>query len=138
VARSEPYDQRGFIVKRPYESMIVFDGTLPDDVLQKEQKQIEEIIKQHAQFEKTDVWGKRPLAYTIRKKKTGFVCLFTFEGDGDATVVALDKYIKLNTNILRHLTVVRDLKNEAARAAAATRKERVIPDVDQDDEDENE
>jgi len=122
-------------VKRPYESMIVFDGTLPDDVIQKEQKQIEELLKQNAQFDKIDVWGKRILAYTIRKKKTGFYCLFQFEGEGSA-VIALDKYIKLNTNVIRHLTVVRNLKNEAARAIAATRKERVIPDseLDMDDD----
>jgi hypothetical protein len=36
------------------------------------------------------------------------------------------------------MTVVRNLKNEAARAAAATRKERVVPesDVDMDEEQE--
>lgn len=118
-------------MKRPYESMVVFDGTLPDDVIQKEQKQIEELLKLNGQFEKMDVWGKRVLAYTIRKKKTGVYCLFLFEGEGTA-VLALDKYFKLNTNVLRHLTVVRNLKNEAARAAAATRKERVVPDADMD------
>lgn len=124
-------------MKRPYESMIVFDGTLPDDVIQKEQKQIEELLKQNSQFERTDVWGKRSLAYTIKKKKSGYYCLFLFEGEGSA-ITALDKYIKLNTNVLRYMTVVRNLKNEAARAAAATRKERVVPesDVDMDEEQE--
>jgi small subunit ribosomal protein S6 len=63
--------------------VIVFDGTLPDDVLQKEQQQIEEFLKSNATFEKTDVWGKRNLAYQIRKKKTGYYCMFLFEGDGE-------------------------------------------------------
>lgn len=117
--------------------MIVFDGTLPDDVIQKEQKQIEDLLKQNSQFERTDVWGKRVLAYTIKKKKSGYYCLFLFEGEGSA-ITALDKYIKLNTNVLRYMTVVRNLKNEAARAAAATRKERVVPesDIDMDEEQE--
>ncbi|HMA64353.1 MAG TPA: 30S ribosomal protein S6 [Chitinispirillaceae bacterium] len=123
-------------MKRPYESMVVFDGTLSDDVVQKEQKQVEELLKQHSAFEKTDVWGKRQLAYTIRKRRSGYYCLFFFEGEGDA-VTALDKYIKLNPNILRHLTVVRNLKNEAARAIAATRKERALPeDIDMDEDQE--
>lgn len=121
-------------MKRPYESMIVLDGSLPDDIIQKEQKQIEELLKQNASYEKTDVWGKRVLAYTIRKKKTGIFCLFLFEGEGSA-VIALDKYVKLNTNVLRHLTVVRNLKNEAARALASTRKERIVPDSDIDMDD---
>jgi small subunit ribosomal protein S6 len=121
-------------VKRPYESMVVLDGSLPDDIIQKEQKQIEELLKLNSSFEKTDVWGKRVLAYTIRKKKTGVFCLFLFEGEGSA-VIALDKYVKLNTNVLRHLTVVRNLKNEAARVIASTRKERIVPDSDIDMDD---
>jgi small subunit ribosomal protein S6 len=103
--------------------MVVFDGTLPEDVLQKEQKQIEEFIAKHAEFEKTDVWGKKALAYPVRKKRSGFYCLFLFSGSGDLASL-LEKHHKLNENILRHLTVVRDLKNEVARQNLALRKER--------------
>lgn len=110
-------------MKRPYESMVVFDGTLPEDVLQKEQKQIEEFIAKHAEFEKTDVLGKKALAYAVRKKRTGFYCLFLFSGSGDIASL-LEKHHKLNETVLRHLTVVRDLKNEVARQNLALRKER--------------
>ncbi len=114
-------------MKKPYESMIVFDGTLPDDVLQKEQQQIEEFLKSNSNFEKTDVWGKRNLAYQIRKKKTGYYCLFFFEGEGDV-VSALTRHIKLNEAVLRHLTVVRNVKNDAARAAVFARKDKAAED----------
>ncbi|NLL12218.1 MAG: 30S ribosomal protein S6 [Fibrobacter sp.] len=110
-------------MKKPYESVIVFDGTLPDDVLQKEQQQIEEFLKSNATFEKTDVWGKRNLAYQIRKKKTGYYCMFLFEGDGEV-VSGLTRLIKLNEAVLRHLTVVRNVKNDEARAAVFARKEK--------------
>jgi small subunit ribosomal protein S6 len=110
-------------LKKPYESVIVFDGTLPDDVLQKEQQQIEEFLKSNATFEKTDVWGKRNLAYQIRKKKTGYYCMFLFEGDGEV-VSGLTRLIKLNEAVLRHLTVVRNVKNDEARAAVFARKEK--------------
>ena len=110
-------------MKRPYESMVVFDGTLPEDVLQKEQKSFEELLSQNADFEKTDIWGKKTLAYPVRKKRTGFYCLFLFSGNGDI-VPAIDKHIKHNESILRHLTVVRDVKNDIARANIAQRKER--------------
>jgi small subunit ribosomal protein S6 len=118
--------------------VVVFDGTLPDDVLQKEQKLVEDIIKQNANLEKTDVWGKRALAFNIKKKKNGFYCLFLFEGEG-TVVTALDKYIKLNDHILRHLTVVRNVKNDIARAAAAARKEKVVEgDKSQNEDDSDE
>ncbi len=100
--------------KRPYETMVVFDGTLSEDVLHKEQKQIEELISRYADFEKTDVWGKRTLAYPIRKKQTGYYCLFLYSGTGEVVNI-LDKHFKLSDTVLRYLTVVRNLKNEEAR-----------------------
>ena len=110
-------------MKRPYETMIVFDGTLPDETLQKEQSQIEEFLKQNASYEKTDVWGKRTLAYAIGKKKLGYYCLFIFEGEG-GIVGAIERHIKLNEKVLRHLTTVRDVKNDAARVAFFEQKEK--------------
>ena len=112
-------------MKRPYESMIVFDGTLPDETLQKEQAQIEEFLKQNASFEKTDVWGKRSLAYSINKKKIGYYCLFLYEGEG-TIVNALEYHIKLNEQILRHQTVVRNVKNDAARVAFFEQKDKPV------------
>jgi small subunit ribosomal protein S6 len=110
-------------MKRPYELMVVFDGSLSEEVLQKEQKQIEDLISQHAEFEKVEVLGKKTLAYPIRKKRSGYYCLYLFSGIGDLVPV-FDKQIKLNEAILRHLTVVRDLKNEVARQNLALRRER--------------
>ncbi|KMQ52908.1 30S ribosomal protein S6p [Chitinispirillum alkaliphilum] len=109
-------------MKRPYESVIVFDGTLSDDTIQREQKQIEEFLSANADFEKADVWGKKALAYPIKKKRSGYYVLYLYEGEGNVPA-ALDKHIKLNESVLRSLTVLRDLKNEAARAAVVARKE---------------
>jgi small subunit ribosomal protein S6 len=101
----------------------VLDGTLPDEVIQKEQKQIEDFFKANAQFEKTDVWGKRALAYVMNKKRSGVYVHFQYSGEGNVPA-AFEKHIKLNENLLRHLTVVRNVKNDAAREALAARRER--------------
>jgi small subunit ribosomal protein S6 len=111
-------------VIRPYETAVVLDGTLSDDTIQREQGQLEEFFKAHSEFEKVDVWGKRALAYTIRKKKTGHYVVFIYRAEGDIAS-AFDKHVKLNEAVLRHLTVVRDLKNEAAREVFAARKEEI-------------
>lgn len=101
-------------MKRPYETVVVFDGTQNDDVLAREQGTIEEFLKKNAQFDKTLVWGKRQLAYEIRRKRLGCYCLFLYTGEGDV-VSRLEASIRLNQNILRHLTV---LHEDKARAAA--------------------
>jgi len=120
-------------VIRPYETAVLFDGTLSDDTIQKEQKHLEDFFKGNSEFEKVDVWGKRALTYTINKKKMGYYAIFYYKAES-AVPGAFEKHIKLNENILRHLTVVRDLKNDAAREALATRRERNdVEKVDADD-----
>jgi small subunit ribosomal protein S6 len=120
-------------VIRPYETAVVIDGTLSDDAIQREQEQLEAFFKSKSEFEKADVWGKRPLAYTIKKKKMGHYVLFVYKADGDIAA-AFDKHVKLNEAVLRHLTVVRDLKNEAAREAFAARKEEIKVDKPEDED----
>jgi small subunit ribosomal protein S6 len=105
--------------------MLIFDGTLPDEIVQKEQAEFEEFLKKNADFEKTDVWGKRTLAYSINKKKLGYYCLFLYEGEG-TIVGAIEYHIKLNDQILRHQTVVRNVKNDAARVAFFEQKDKPV------------
>lgn len=120
---------------RPYETVVIYDGTLSDEIIQKEQQAIEEVISQNAKIERVDVWGKRSLAYNINKKKTGHYFVFIYEGEG-SVVSAIEKHFKLNEKVLRHMTVIRNVKNDIARAAVASRKERPVIDRDDDDTDE--
>lgn len=112
-------------MKRPYETMIVFDGTHSEDTLRKEQLQIEEFLKGNAVFERTDVWGKRELAYAVRKKRVGYYCLFLYEGEGEA-IRSLERQLKLNERVLRYLTVVRNTENDAARTAFFAKRAKEI------------
>jgi len=93
-------------VIRPYEAVIVYDGTLPEETLRSEQEKVEQFLKKNAEFEQTEVWGKQPLAYEIRKKRTGNYLLFLFKGENDMPA-KLGKELKLNTAVLRFLCVVR-------------------------------
>ena len=96
-------------MKRPYETLIVYDGSLPEEVLEKEQKKIQDIISESDEFEKIDVWGRRELAYTINKKKVGVYVLFIYAGEG-SIVGKIERGIHLNEAVLRHITVIRDPK----------------------------
>jgi small subunit ribosomal protein S6 len=120
-------------VIRPYETAVVIDGTLSDDTIQREQDQLEAFFKSNSEFEKSDVWGKRALAYTINKKKIGHYVVFNYKASGDIAAL-FDKHVKLNEAVLRHLTTIRDLKNEAAREAFAARKEEIRIDKPEDED----
>lgn len=93
-------------MKRPYETMIVYDGTLPEETLQKEREAVEKFLRENADFEKIDLWGKRELAYEIRRKRVGNYSLFLYTSE--ATVPGqLEKTLKLNEHVLRYLSVRR-------------------------------
>jgi small subunit ribosomal protein S6 len=60
-----------------------------------------------AEVEKTDLWGKKRLAYPIKKQQEGFYALITFKISPDA-IKELDRVLSLKTAVLRHLVVAVD------------------------------
>jgi small subunit ribosomal protein S6 len=70
-------------------------------------------------IEKTDVWGRRRLAYQIGRYKEGIYVLHVIHGSGDL-VKELDRRLKVTDNIVRHLIV----RVDEDLTVAAHRKER--------------
>jgi small subunit ribosomal protein S6 len=94
--------------------MVIFDGSIDEDTLSKEVKSIEELLKENADYEKVDMWGRRQLAYEIEGKRSGYYSLFVFSGD-NTIVEKLEKHMKFNTNILRNMSVVRNPDKRTAK-----------------------
>ena len=65
-------------------------------------------------------WGKRKLAFPIRKRAMGVYYLFEYESDGDMAA-KLERMFKLNQNVLRYLIAQRD--PEKVITASADEKE---------------
>jgi len=51
-------------------------------------------------------WGKRRLAYEIKKHQEGYYLLFEFEGTLDVAKKC-ESYLNLQSTVLRHMTVKR-------------------------------
>ncbi|MBI4436328.1 MAG: 30S ribosomal protein S6 [Candidatus Omnitrophica bacterium] len=86
-----------------YEGLFI----VKSDLAQEEQKavfaQIEEpITKQGGTLETAQEWGRRPLAYTIRKKKEGMYYLVRFQLEPSGISVIKRNY-SLNESILGSL-----------------------------------
>lgn len=65
-------------------------------------------------------WGKRQLAYPIRKFTEGYYVLYEYESDSKDCVAGLEARLRLNESIMRFLTVRRDEE----RKSEARMKER--------------
>lgn len=72
-----------------------------------------EIITQgKGEITKTEFWGLRTLAYSIKKNRKGHYVLFNIDSPAP-TVKEMERQIGLNEDILRHLTLKLDaLDNE--------------------------
>jgi small subunit ribosomal protein S6 len=85
-----------------YESMIILNPDFTEEELQAENEKILSLIKSlGGEFLKTDDWGKRTLAYEIKKKREGYYLINYFRLD-TKKITELENQYKLNENILRY------------------------------------
>ena len=95
-------------MKRDYELVFVVDGSIPEDQAVKERESLEGFLTTNgAELNPVADWGKRQLAYEINKKKSGYYSFFTFSAEG-TIVEKIERNIKLNPKVIRHLLVVAD------------------------------
>lgn len=88
-----------------YEGLFVLDADLSDDALTKFQTQITgQITKLGGVVERSQAWGKRRLAYRIRRKRDGFYLLLLIRLAPSA-VAPLEQWARLQETILRQLVV---------------------------------
>lgn len=92
-------------MKREYETVVIFDGSMPEETIVKEKEKLEKFFKKNSEHIKTDVWGLRELAYKIKKKDKGFYIFFVYNTDAETTE-KLEKSLKLNQNVLRYMTTL--------------------------------
>lgn len=86
---------------RPYETMIVFDTSVDAQAIQAAlDRALETIRSGGGSPGAIDRWGKRPLAYEIKKRKEGYYVLVEFAGE-TSTVDELHRILTLSDEVLR-------------------------------------
>jgi small subunit ribosomal protein S6 len=112
--------------KRNYEMVFIVDPTVADDEVMRLSEGLQKIItSQGGSITKTEMMGKRQLAYEINHKKDGTYVLLEVEGSG-AEIAEVERRMRVNDQILRYMTIRVDearrraqkLKDRRARKAA--------------------
>lgn len=103
-----------------YETTVVFDPGLEEARINEEVDRLSQTIGQ-AGGEVLDVqrWGKRKLAYLIRKRRDGSY-IHVKHKSPPALIAEMDRRFRLNESVLRHLTVLAEkeiAKPEEAKPA---------------------
>ncbi|APX02085.1 MULTISPECIES: 30S ribosomal protein S6 [Arthrobacter] len=86
---------------RPYELMVIIDPEVEERTVEPSlQKFLNVITNDGGTIEKVDIWGRRRLAYDIKKKSEGIYAVVNFTAT-PATAKELDRQLGLNETIMR-------------------------------------
>jgi small subunit ribosomal protein S6 len=106
-----------------YETMLIIDPTLDQEKIDSVISRYEEMIKTDGEIIAIDQWGKKRLAYPIKKKPTGYYVLYKYTA-GNKVPQNLVNDMNINSSILRYMTLVIDknaMKQEQLDIAGAGR-----------------
>ena len=96
---------------RYYETIYIVDPNLENTILEKTMTEIgEELQKTKARIINHRDWGKKRLAYQVSNQKYGTFILLQFEIEDLNKMKEFDSSLKLNSLVLRHMTVSLDQK----------------------------
>ena len=112
--------------KRTYEVIFIIDPDVAENEVMQLSESVQKIItSQGGSITKTEMMGKRQLAYEINHKRNGTYVLLEVEGSG-AEIAEVERRMRVNDQILRYMTIRVDemhrradkLKERRARKAA--------------------
>ena len=96
---------------RYYETIYIVDPNLENTILEKTMTEIgQELEKTKAKIINHRDWGKKRLAYQVNNQKYGSFILLQFEIKELSKMNDFDSWLKLNSLVLRHMTVSLDKK----------------------------
>lgn len=111
-----------------YESAVIINAALEDEQIEAVIAKIKDTIEHNGgSIVDLDKWGRRRLAYQIRKSKIGFYVVFRFASPTDF-LAKLERAYRLDESILRFLTLkldknaVQHLDEQRARLIAAQKE----------------
>ncbi len=105
-----------------YENVVILNASLPDEEINASITKIKDLITNTGgEILKTDPWGRRKLAYEIKKQQKGFYVLFVFKTPAP-TIRKLEELYKVHDPVIKYMVIKLGPKQikalEAAQAAA--------------------
>ena len=118
-----------------YEAVYIFDTQVPEDRINEKLDRFHALITGAGTGEvtATDHWGRRQLAYPIRKSSAGYYVVAQFKAEATA-LPEFERLLKLDEELLRYLVVSHE-GEPTAPMSIATKADRRRDDDDEDDDD---
>jgi small subunit ribosomal protein S6 len=94
-------------MSRRYETVYIFDGALEEGPVNDRLTKFHALLTKDGKGTITNVshWGKRTLAYRLKKKDTGYYVVAQFEAAADV-LAEYERLVTLDEGVLRFLVVL--------------------------------
>ena len=90
---------------RVYESAVLINAALDDETIKNLIARIKDTISTNGgEMIEVEDWGRKRLAYQVKKSKIGYYSIFRFSSSPDL-VPKIERFYQLDENILRYLTI---------------------------------
>lgn len=132
---------------RTYEALYIIHPDMDDNTIQTITTDVEQLITNNGgSIVRSDVWGKRKLAYMIDKQTEGVYVVLRFQANPEF-IHRLEQHFKLLETVIRYMVLYLDAKTlkleeqqqrqyeEDLRQSAARRSQSDDDDDDDDEED---
>jgi small subunit ribosomal protein S6 len=107
---------------KKYETVIVFDPALEEDRISTKVQDVERRVREAGgEVQATNHWGKRKLAFPIGKKENGVYVLLQYASP-PGEIAEIERSLRLDETVLRHMTVVGPDEGLVQRAAQAAER----------------
>jgi small subunit ribosomal protein S6 len=94
-------------INTDYETVVVFSLKSGEEAIAILLQKFKDLISSNGTLESVDEWGKRRLAYPIRKETEGYYVLFNFSSNVEFPA-ELDRIYKITDGVLRSLIVKKE------------------------------
>lgn len=90
---------------RPYEAMVILDPTMSEEDTKAAVAKVGELVSAiKGKVVGVEEWGKRKLAYDIKRHQEGYYVVYKFDASPES-VTELERTLKISDPVLRFLVV---------------------------------
>ena len=90
-----------------YESIIIINSNLEEATIKATIEKVTDLVAKHGKVESTEEWGKKRLAYPIKKQSEGYYVLVNFSSNPDF-IDELERVYNITDEIIKHIVVKKD------------------------------
>ena len=90
-----------------YETVIILSANAPEEATVAFGEKMKQLISANGELTKVEEWGKKTLAYEIKKQKEGYYILFTFVAKPEF-IAEFERILRLDEIVLKHMVIKLD------------------------------